>query len=83
MNIDKLKTELVKLLDDLGSFLDERKFEQVKYFIEYNELKLAVEFLCEYVYEDEITVDAELKYRINQFCKELNIDKIYWLDDKN
>ncbi len=79
MDIAKIKIELEELLQDLEQIMDKRDLEQVKYFIGYNEIKLAVETLCEYLSEDEICLNSTITNKINEVCLKLNIEKIYWM----
>jgi hypothetical protein len=78
--IESLKIDILISLEELESTMNEQSLMQVRHFVQYNELKLAIEFLCEYISEDEIHLEPALKSKINGFCALLDIDKIYWLD---
>lgn len=80
MDFEQLKSDILELLDDLEVILHKVSLDQIRSFVSYNELKLSLEFLCEYIYEDQIVLETKYVTRINEFCEILKVEKTYWLD---
>lgn len=79
MTIPQLKSDLTNLVNDFKPILHETSIQQLHEWIGYNEIKLTVEMLSEYISETGIPLNQELLDRVNEFCRILNIDEVYWL----
>ena len=83
MSSDKSSASLLELLDELTPVVDQNSLNRVRYFVEYNEIKLSLELLCEYIYDDDVSLEDNHINRINEFCEVFKVDKNYWLDTNN
>jgi len=69
--------EMASLLDALKGELHPRAHEIVRGFLDVGEHVLAVEHLCEFVGEDEITLDASAYRRLMAISSGLGLDERY------
>ena len=79
MTIPQLKSDLANLVNDFTPILHEKAIQQLHEWNTYNEIKLAVEMLSEYISENGTQINQEFTDRVNEFGRILNIDEIYWL----
>jgi hypothetical protein len=71
--------QLIELtLNELRLQIGEHNYAQIAHFLQYNELKLSVEFLCEHIAEDQIELKSAQKSQITTLCSLLKLDKVYW-----
>lgn len=78
--IEKIKFHISSILDDLKEYLHPDDITEVNHYMNYNELKISVEMLCEFISESKFIVSKNVSDKIKIVSKKLNIDERYWVD---
>jgi hypothetical protein len=80
MEIEKIKSYISSVLDDLNGYLHSDDIIEVKHYLKYNELKISIEMLCEFISESDVEIPKNISEKIRVVSKELNIQDRYWID---
>lgn len=80
MEIEEIKVYIASILDDLNELLPREDIDEVKYYIKYNELKISIEMLCDFISESGVIIPEKISDKIKIISKKLNISDRYWGD---
>lgn len=78
MNITELKNRTKVLLEEVASIIHPEGLNQIREFIQVNEIKLAVETICDHIGDTAIEITPQLKLKIKELARELSIPDVYW-----
>ena len=83
MDIEKIKQDIIGNLNNLKNVLPDTGFEDINEYMEVGEYKLAMEVLCNMIFEYNILISKKNYMNIMGLCKNLCIDGKYWEPLKN
>lgn len=77
-DLDRMKIRILSLLNQLDGVASQDCLEKANEWIEIGEWKLAIEFICECLYEEEIVVPNTQHTTLIGLCIDLHLDSRYW-----
>ena len=83
MDIEKLRQDIADNLNNLKHDLPDMGFEDISEYIQVGEYKLAMEVLCNIIFEYKVLISNTDYIRTLDLCKSLSIDDKYWMTLKD
>ncbi len=78
-----VQTSLRQVLSELHSAIPHTDREEIKEFIEHNELGLALEWLCASVTDNNVSLTEKQHEAIRQIAEQMQIDADWWQHFRN
>lgn len=75
---EQKKRLILETVEFLQGNLDSESIEEVKHYVKYNELKLSIEMLCDFIADSEILISTKTAESSRFLAESLDVDGNYY-----